>query len=645
MDKTRIKFYSNNDMSTGHMLGLVEKYLDLVGYDYEIKDINSALEVFNINKLLDSGNRLDNWVDVRYRELTGKNKQIKAKLGRFCLTIDNDSLIPMYEDVEIVFKDDFFDLVETYNVFSHISEEAFEALLNTGKVDIWHVITHKKIVNKYDSAIAEYMVEKKEGAEQLISYYYSAKDYAREYFFPKSLTDGEKRGIIIDYINSEDVNINYLSLIIQPLDDAGLRLGEKTRYHALKRREERIKELFTDKSGFSFGAEISFADCDETQIDISNPLIPKFVYSKRWVENNKDYPTLLNNLIYEFGQVDNQHRCTFVSKKNSLSVFEQHLGIKGKKEYLFGVAFQQSQCIHLLNMIAYDRLLQENGIDFEDIIRWFFSDYLYEEFGVQGFRYVPAGNGSTMIQKCRNMLIEMESLLKQIKLYIEDGELNREFLEFSSTPVTFCEVPSFIDKKYAYLQDEETIHAMNLLFSNQTMLGYTERTGSKYNTIVDLIIHDKVCMEDYAFFQQNGVKYLLDKGLIEIDSKGFLSLNKEKVWVLGEFYKNEVINVAVIKNNNYLNELIVEEKVKVEGTLFSIPEQNYLDFILNRHKYSNGLDLRNRYIHGTNPIEDKPEDYYKSLLIMCLLMIKINDEFCYREENDKNRISVTSQLN
>lgn len=71
-------------------------------------------------------------------------------------------------------------------------------------------------------------------------------------------------------------------------------------------------------------------------------------------------------------------------------------------------------------------------------------------------------------------------------------------------------------------------------------------------------------------------------------------------------------------------------KVVTSGTLFSKPEQDYLDYMLNMHKYSNGLDLRNRYCHGNNPIDEKVSEsnYYQILKIMCLIIIKINDEFC-----------------
>lgn len=43
------------------------------------------------------------------------------------------------------------------------------------------------------------------------------------------------------------------------------------------------------------------------------------------------------------------------------------------------------------------------------------------------------------------------------------------------------------------------------------------------------------------------------------------------------------------------------------------------------HKYSNVLDLRNKYCHGNNPIDEKVSEssYYQILKIMCLIIIKI----------------------
>jgi hypothetical protein len=63
-----------------------------------------------------------------------------------------------------------------------------------------------------------------------------------------------------------------------------------------------------------------------------------------------------------------------------------------------------------------------------------------------------------------------------------------------------------------------------------------------------------------------------------------------------------------------------------------VPEQEYLDYILNKASFSNGLDLRNKYVHGSKPKNDKENssDYLEFLLIMAMIIIKINDEFCLK---------------
>lgn len=59
--------------------------------------------MFNINKLFDSGCRLERWDETKYQELIDKNNLIKSKLGRFCASIDDDSFAALYDEVDITF--------------------------------------------------------------------------------------------------------------------------------------------------------------------------------------------------------------------------------------------------------------------------------------------------------------------------------------------------------------------------------------------------------------------------------------------------------------------------------------------------------------------------------------------------------------
>lgn len=60
---------------------------------------------------------------------------------------------------------------------------------------------------------------------------------------------------------------------------------------------------------------------------------------------------------------------------------------------------------------------------------------------------------------------------------------------------------------------------------------------------------------------------------------------------------------------------------------------------MNKKDYNNGPDLRNRYLHGTYPIDIQQQhmDYVELLKIMVLIIIKINDEFCEKEKFKNNR--------
>ena len=73
--------------------------------------------------------------------------------------------------------------------------------------------------------------------------------------------------------------------------------------------------------------------------------------------------------------------------------------------------------------------------------------------------------------------------------------------------------------------------------------------------------------------------------------------------------------------------------LRLDNTLFSKPEQDYLNYKLNKASYSNGLDLRNKYTHSTYQKDENTQliDYIHLLKIMILIITKINKEFRLRE--------------
>ena len=81
----------------------------------------------------------------------------------------------------------------------------------------------------------------------------------------------------------------------------------------------------------------------------------------------------------------------------------------------------------------------------------------------------------------------MEGVLKQFELFCKYNEVNRELLEISSSAVVYSEIPSLIKKKYLYAICDDLTYEMNLWFSDQATLSYSDKVGSKYHMLYDLI--------------------------------------------------------------------------------------------------------------------------------------------------------------
>ena len=78
----------------------------------------------------------------------------------------------------------------------------------------------------------------------------------------------------------------------------------------------------------------------------------------------------------------------------------------------------------------------------------------------------------------------------------------------------------------------------------------------------------------------------------------------------------------------------------IEGdSLFSIPECKYFNYILNDSQFVNGLEIRNKYIHGVQSglnDDNHKNNYYILLKILTIIAIKLNDDFCLYEQLKEN---------
>lgn len=651
----RIKFYSINDMVSGENLIGIKEIVDNFDENKKYYNINDIIELYNITKYVDTEcykNYKLNWSEDDISKIKDVIKKYKGIIARYIKSISNENITTKYMEIQddyYDYREDFFELLEKYKAYENISECIFSELLHTPKVFLEYILRNKNMTYYHGNAIRERFYEDSEYAEIILDYY-EAKHTGdiKTLYFPKELTTDDKEKIIKNYIDSENPNLNYLRLInnIQNRDE--LSISDKTRLASIKKTKIENDKLFSNSAGIEYGAEVRFSKSQRDVVEFTKEKhIFKYSYDIRWIHENTDFNTLLNNFIHLFGYVDRQMRITLISKESELGTTEKFLGVKSKNEYEIGMTFNIKNMLSILQIIAYYKELNKINIRLEDIIEWFFKTYLPEEFGIQNYFVKMPSKDSTYYEKCKSILPEIDYILKQFNLLVEDGIIDQELLEVSSTSILFESVKSLIDTKYIYGNDksQEFNNICYYFFSDQCLLHYTEKyKNKKYTSFYELLLKENVKANDYSGYSERLLNYVIDNGYVFIDSDDYIRVkDKRMITILNDLYNNEVINYwkYPLKYREKMDELIEKDMLLKGSTLFSKQEQDYFNFYLNQRSFNNTYDLRNKYLHGNKLKDDDENTHYNNymlfLKLIILIIIKINDELCVKEDIKKNK--------
>lgn len=651
----RIKFYSINDMVTGENLIKIKEIVDNFDESKQDYNINEIIEFYNITKYVDTEcykNYKLNWSECDVSKIKNVIKTYKGLIARYIKSISNENIIEKYIEIQddyYGYREDFFELLEKYKVYENISEDTFFKLLHTPKVFLEYILKNKNMTYYHGKTIRQCFYEESEYAEIILDYYEAKHtDNIKTLYFPKELTIEDKEELIKKYIDSENPNLNYLRLInnIQNRDE--LSISDKTRLASIKKTKIQNDSLFSNSAGIEYGAEVRFSKSQQDVVEFTKEKhIFKYSYDIRWIHENTDFNTLLNNFIHLFGYVDRQMRITLISKESELASTEKFLGVKSKNEYEIGMTFNIKNMLSMLQIIAYYKELNKINIRLEGVIEWFFKTYLSEEFDIQNYLVKMPSKDSTYYEKCKSILPEIDYILKQYNLLVEDGIIDQELLEVSSTSILFESVKSLINNKYIYGNDksQEFNNICYYFFSDQCLLHYTEKYKSKrYTSFYELLLNENVKANDYSGYSERLLNYIIDKGYVFIDSDDFIRVkDKRMLAILNDLYNNEFINYwkYPLKYREKMDELIEKDMLLKGSTLFSKQEQDYFNFYLNQRSFNNTYDLRNKYLHGNKLKDDDENTHYNNymlfLKLIILIIIKINDELCINKEIKKNK--------
>ena len=645
----RAKYYDANDMSTGINLHRVEDVLLSYDPNTSVREINEILEYYNIVQFFKHKLYLKEWDTATIEKYCSTVKLLKSEIGRFFHGIHGDDLVGLYELVDFQFKDDFIKILSEYKVTDRITSAQFLAFLDGQPNVLSLVVYNKALVTKYGSEIAELLTHNNKYAEIVINHYYVRHDNPKKNktYMPTELSASQIDAIIRNYVSWEDSNPNYLQLISGVKKAGEYPIDDRVRLQAYKRGRAFWQDHFKNgKAGMKFGVEIKIAEqsdviCEEYD---ASECVNRLSYSKNWISDNLDYPTLLNNFIFLFRYVDRHYRCQFLSNPKHLGIIERMMGVHGHGEYATGIGYKSLKMQSVLQMYSYQLELRSHGIEIEDLFKWFFEEYLKIEFGVENFTYFSPSSQASSLEKILLIASQFDAVLKQFRFFCEDGYIDRELYEFSSGIYKIVDAPSMIEKKYLYPASNEIQRELFCLFSDQCMLGYTERTGEKYDCFAKLLVSENMMVSDFHEYEQDDLKWLLNKGTIFTDENGFLRMKNSVFSVLVDINQNGSVAFSYCseKEKQYIEDKMKAGDLVAESSLFTRQEKDYLDYMLNVQQFLNGPELRNRYVHGNFPNNSKihDNDYLELLKIMTLIVLKINEEFCLKYPSESNTTVV-----
>ncbi|WP_206459219.1 hypothetical protein [Anaerovorax sp. IOR16] len=631
----RVKFYSEYDMASGWEINKVIERIndDSIDKEWTLEDV---IEFFNILKYLQVERFADYIQEKTNVTCTDYIKKIKAKIGMF-LGANKSVIISKHEEIDIIGTDDFLEVIEKYGIYKEIPSSEFKIFLNKDNVPLYIVLKYKKLVEYFDDIIKDKIISDSYNAETILSRFLDDKGL----YLPPSLTEKDILKLIDDYIelDAERVNINVLRKIIHFPVGVGLNITDKIRLHATRKEKEESEKIFGQGTGIESSVSVSYEKgLDEAIKFDTNGSATKvsIVVSRDWIEKNKDYPTLWNNFIYLFGIVDSKARLTMVSKKNEVSALASAFMPSGTHLYRTSFIFGFKEMVANAQLYSYIQVLNVLGIRVENMIEWFFNSYLADEFSITDFIIKLPSDSSSYFEKCRTILPEIDRIFKQYNVLIEDGEIDQELIQISSSSVKVNEVKSFISRKYAYPIGEWYQTATFLLFSDQSSIFYLPDKDEKFKNFLELIVRDNVSKKDFQEYQIQRMNWLFDNGIVFENEEGFIKIVDIKtIFILKELYNEDVLNYFRYESD--LREIIdsfeENEIVKFESSLLTRNEQDYLDFYLNKSKFTNGYDIRNSYLHGTNMNDERKyeSDYYSILKLLIIIVLKINDDLCLKE--------------
>lgn len=629
-NRHRVRYLEANDLMFGYMADNLRKLVK--EKNKSIVSINDALEVYEGKRILGA------YPDLFGEDSAESSDTLKGLFARACICVkdivENDGVIGVYNNLEAQYASVLWEGLSAFGAIDLIEASEISKLLEVQPGILSAMIKEKHAVKKFDAELSTALMENESSAELIIRGC-AVDDMRNRIFLPKSLGAREVEGIFDRYLSTERATNSYVSIIAGwPSNNLlGIKLSRRICTKAEKLLSKLDKELLSSGIILEYSASVVFSKMQKAckGFKVSEGSFA-FVYGVEWLEKYTDFATIMNNFIFVFEIMSGLGLLNMPAQKHGASsllrIFELHPINEYKKDEGFDA--RNAQFAGAIGM--YSELLNSNSVRLESAIEWVFDEYFRAEYGIDGFSLKLPTPETSWHDKCKSIGPEIERIVKAFQLYVEDGEIDA--LNFKHMTVSdFASIPSLIKKKY-YVEGAEFDKVAHALFSNQSSLSCPETGNGDDDSFFDLVRKRNLGKSDFPDFCHSAIDWLIGEEFME--EVGFHLKPTLKCCLLNLVWRHGSIPRIRLEEPHCLlaDELVDEGYVSASSCLLAPNEADYYNYMFGNRHFTNSAALRNKYDHASLGLQDFDDseykaDYFRLLLLVIGLALKINDELSY----------------
>lgn len=643
----RLRFYGAGDYATYWQIDDAVAIVE--GFTTPPGNVIDVLELYNALQFVEAGFFPPSYTPMQRAHAEAVVPQARSAVARFFTGINETNVGEIVAGVAFEYHPDLLDLLGRYRAFERCDARLMLSAFTSAGVRLGAMLANKKLVQAYDTDLRDALLAEARGAEHLIRRYFG-KDQRAQTYLPRSLSPLDSRNLLRRYVDSAAPNLNFLGLIATAPISSETGVDAKLKLEAKRRKDRMSEEFFRDNEGISTGCEMTISDSQDEPVVTSrlDGMVVSYTYSGNWLDETTDYPSILNNFQHLFEFADGSTLLTLPSYPAELGVFERFMTTTGRTDYHVGAAYRVRDMSSTLQTRLLRQHLMSKDIDLESAISWFFEEYLAEQFDALRFSFTPSSSGSTYLQKTRHLFAEMESVIQQFTLFVNDGEIDRDLLAISSDAVRYKQIPSLLEGKYVYPTDHpEIVGVLNALFSDQSSLNYISEE-LKADTAAELLIRNHVSYRDFADHQKAIIDHLIGLEVLHDTGTRVRIADAQQFMILKSLFAVQAASYVhlPVSSRSLIDAMLKKGWVYRDSSLLTGAEASYFNFHLNKAEFSNGPELRNKYLHGTQAHADTDDahfgPYITALKLLIALVIKMNDDFCL-DAVERGTVAPTSQ--